>query len=233
MHPLTLVTTTPINRQTAKVLPKQRAIEQLRGPPLPGQRSLVLCFDGTGNKFQGTAADSNIVKIYSLLDRQDANQFHYYQPGIGTYIESRSLSHESWIGKVKSSYAKAKDMAVGTSFGDHVMSGYKFLMRYYNPGDAVYFFGFSRGAYTARFLAQMLDYVGLLSTGNEEMLHFAWKTFARWQMRTEHTEKEKLAKRDQFEFMQRFRETFSRPTERIKFIGLFDCVNSVPQFESA
>ncbi len=29
-------------------------------------------------------------------------------------------------------------------------------MRYYNPGDAVYFFGFSRGAYTARFLAQML-----------------------------------------------------------------------------
>ncbi len=61
MHPLTLVTTTPINRQTAKVLPKQRAIEQLRGPPLPGQRSLVLCFDGTGNKFQGTAADSNSV----------------------------------------------------------------------------------------------------------------------------------------------------------------------------
>ncbi|TKA30276.1 hypothetical protein B0A54_15354 [Friedmanniomyces endolithicus] len=233
MQPLTLVTSTPIIRPTAKALPKQHVVEQPPGPPQPSQRSLVLCFDGTGNKFQGTAADSNIVKIYSLLDRQDANQFHYYQPGIGTYIESRSLSHESWIGKMKSSYAKAKDMAVGTSFGDHVMAGYKFLMRYYNPGDAVYFFGFSRGAYTARFLAQMLDYVGLLSTGNEEMLHFAWKTFARWQMRTEHTEKEKLAKRDQFEFMRRFRETFSRPTERIKFTGLFDCVNSVPQFESA
>ncbi|KAK0346471.1 hypothetical protein LTR02_005090 [Friedmanniomyces endolithicus] len=246
VQPLTLVTSTPVDRKTTKAAPKQRRVEEPSGPSQPGQRSLVLCFDGTGNKFQGTAADSNsmlsllraslvrlvnsssVVKIYSLLDRQDANQ-----SGIGTYIESRSLSHESWIGKVKSSYAKAKDMAVGTSFGDHVMAGYKFLMRYYNPGDAVYFFGFSRGAYTARFLAQMLDYVGLLSTGNEEMLHFAWKTFARWQMRTEHTGKEKLAKRDQFEFMQRFRETFSRPTERIKFIGLFDCVNSVPQFESA
>jgi uncharacterized protein (DUF2235 family) len=45
-------------------------------------------------------------------------------------------------------------------------------MRYYNDGDAIYFFGFSRGAYTARFLAQMLDYVGLLSAGNEEMLRF-------------------------------------------------------------
>lgn len=40
---------------------------------------------------------------------------------------------------------------------------YKFLMRYYTPGDDIYFFGFSRGAYTARFLAEMLDHVGLLS----------------------------------------------------------------------
>jgi uncharacterized protein (DUF2235 family) len=36
-------------------------------------------------------------------------------------------------------------------------------MRYYTPGDDIYFFGFSRGAYTARFLAEMLDHVGLLS----------------------------------------------------------------------
>lgn len=42
-------------------------------------------------------------------------------------------------------------------------------MRYYNPGDDIFFFGFSRGAYTARFLAEMLDHVGLLSAGNEEM----------------------------------------------------------------
>jgi len=53
-------------------------------------------------------------------------------------------------------YIKAKDQAVGTSFGEHVMAGYKFLMRYYASGDHIYFFGFSRGAYTARFLAQML-----------------------------------------------------------------------------
>lgn len=39
----------------------------------------------------------------------------------------------------------------------------QFLMRYYTPGDDIFFFGFSRGAYTARFLAEMLDSVGLLS----------------------------------------------------------------------
>jgi uncharacterized protein (DUF2235 family) len=43
----------------------------------------------------------------------------------------------------------------------------QFLMRYYTPGDDIYFFGFSRGAYTARFLAEMLDHVGLLSVGTE------------------------------------------------------------------
>ncbi len=36
-----------------------------------------------------------------------------------------------------------------------------------------------------------------------------------------------------FEFMRAFRETFSRPVKRIRFLGLFDTVNSVPRFESA
>ena len=42
-------------------------------------------------------------------------------------------------------------------------------MRYYKPGDRIYIFGFSRGAFTARFLARMIAEVGLLSKGNEEM----------------------------------------------------------------
>ncbi|KAJ4344415.1 uncharacterized protein N0V89_012157 [Didymosphaeria variabile] len=160
------------------------------------RRKFILCFDGTGNKFSGTDADSNILKIYRLLDRNEDDQFHYYQPGIGTYVVTSSkkdVSSSSTFDRLKSWYIKAKDSAIGTSFAEHVMGGYKvstvmttgtanalywpeamtttepFLMRYYNPGDDVYFFGFSRGAYTARFLAEMLDHVGLLSAGNEEM----------------------------------------------------------------
>ena len=34
----------------------------------------------------------------------------------------------------------------------------------------LYIFGFSRGAYTARYLAEMLDYIGLLEAGNEELV---------------------------------------------------------------
>ncbi|EDU45471.1 repeatdomain containing protein [Pyrenophora tritici-repentis] len=204
-------------------------------------KKFVLCFDGTGNKFSGTDADSNILKIYRMLDRNGDDQFHYYQPGIGTYVTKAdgSMTRTGRWDKFQSWYAKAKDSAIGTSFDMHVMAGYRFLMRYYTPGDDIYFFGFSRGAYTARFLAEMLDHVGLLSAGNEEMCQFAWKTFQKWQCRLpdekrkDRTPGEKSEKHKLLEFMCAFRETFSRPVKPIRFLGLFDTVNSVPAFENA
>ena len=111
---------------------------------------------------------------------------------------------------------------LGTSFDEHVMGAYTFLMRYYSPGDDIFFFGFSRGSYTARFLAEMLDHVGLLSAGNEELIRFAWKTFAQWQQRHGQGSEEEEKKKQMFEFMRGFRETFSRPVRRIRFLGLFD-----------
>jgi uncharacterized protein (DUF2235 family) len=89
------------------------------------RRKFILCFDGTGNKFSGTDSDSNILKLYRMLDRSDGTQFHYYQPGIGTYVASQTLAHKSLAGRVRSWYMKSKDSAVGSSFGDHVMSGYR------------------------------------------------------------------------------------------------------------
>lgn len=108
-------------------------------------------------------------------------------------------------------------------------------MRYYAPGDEIYLFGFSRGAYVARFLAEMLDYVGLLGHGNEEMVVFAWKAFAQWQTRrhSAHTSSGREESRKLYEFMKGFRETFSMPVKRIRFLGLFDTVHSVPHFETA
>ena len=122
-------------------------------------------------------------------------------------------------------------------------------MQCYNDND-IFIFGFSRGAYVARFLAEMLDHVGLLSAGNEEMARFAWKAFSQWQEREDNTEEEKKKKNEMLEFLQAFRGTFSRPVRRIRFLGLFDTgepprllliclmidhdvVNSVPRFENA
>ncbi|KLJ06108.1 hypothetical protein EMPG_10445 [Blastomyces silverae] len=197
-------------------------------------KSFVLCFDGTGNKFTGDESDSNVLKIFRMLDRNQGQQFHYYQPGIGTYVTSTKVpSHAGAFSRIKRSWIKAKDAAIGSSFDHHVLAGYRFLMRYYSPGDEIFFFGFSRGAYIARFLAEMLDYVGLLTIGNEELVLFAWKTFSKWQQRTGTSETDIKKRHDLYNFMTAFRETFSRPIQRIRFLGLFDTVNSIPKFESA
>lgn len=170
------------------------------------------------------------------LDVRQTDTFTSRAAGIGTYVVSKSLSHTSLRSRFRSWYQKAKDSAVGSSFDQHVVGGYRFLMRFYSPGDEIYIFGFSRGAYIARFLAEMLDYVGLLSHGNEEMVAFAWKAFSQWQCRRTAGEGdiEGLKKKaEMYEFMKGFRETFSRPVRRIRFLGLFDTVNSVPRFETA
>ena len=143
-------------------------------------------------------------------------------------------SQKGISGRFTSAYQKAVDAAVGKSFDQHVMGGYRFLMRYYHPGDDIYMFGFSRGAYTARFLCEMLDHVGLVVQGNEEMVLFAWKTFSAWQMRAhDDSTQGKRKKEEMYNYMKAFRETFARPVKRVRFLGLFDTVNSVPRFENA
>ncbi|KAF2139466.1 uncharacterized protein K452DRAFT_275789 [Aplosporella prunicola CBS 121167] len=223
--------------------------ESNQDPPAgsPGQpgspRRLVLCFDGTGNKFHGSEVDTNIVKLYQMLERDKPGQFHYYQPGIGTYVKGQSRDTIfRIIPKIKSFIITTLDQAVGTSFSSHVLSGYRFIMRYYQPGDYIYIFGFSRGAYTARFLAEMLHDIGLLSKGNEEMVRFAWETFSNFQNAKGNTPDpdkpaDKAAERatkkinDLEQYMDSFKTTFCRPNVDVHFLGLFDCVNSVGQFE--
>ena len=38
------------------------------------ERELVLCFDGTGNTFRADGAESNILKIFRMLDRTKENR---------------------------------------------------------------------------------------------------------------------------------------------------------------
>jgi uncharacterized protein (DUF2235 family) len=168
-----------------------------------------------GNQFHGDSSDSNILKIFRMLDRSQGHGLHYYQPGIGTYVATAQLSARGSWEKLKNWYVKMKDSAVGTSFADHVVGGYKFLMQYYSPGDNIFMFGFSRGSYTARFLAEMIDWVGLITHGNEEMIQFAWRTFSKWKAMDSHSLEARRKQKKAYEFLVSFRETFSRPVRRI------------------
>ena len=90
-------------------------------------RNVILCLDGTSNKF--SQANTNVVKLYAMLDRQDPSQLMYYQPGIGT------MSPPGVWGKTKQWFVTHIDLAVAWLLEDHTCDAYRFLMRTYEPDD--------------------------------------------------------------------------------------------------
>ncbi|KAJ6483330.1 hypothetical protein C8R45DRAFT_904567 [Mycena sanguinolenta] len=175
-------------------------------PPEHPARTLVLCFDGTGNQFD--LDNSNIVEFFSMLSKADrTKQMVYYQAGIGTYT-TPEIATPFWA-----NISMLLDTALAFSLHAHVIGGYEFLMQNYMAGDRICIFGFSRGAYTARSLAGMLHKVGLLPVCNHQQVPFAYKMFTRtddigWQQSNA------------------FKKAFSIDVP-IEFIGVWDTVNSV------
>lgn len=165
-----------------------------------------------------------------MLDDDAASQHSYYQPGFGTYESSTWLSRNP--GRLKSRYLRAKDAITGAAYPQHVMAAYRWIMRHYSPGDSIYVLGCSRGAFVARILAEMLDHVGLLRSGNDDLIRFAWKTFAYWKKSCTQWDSRPRKRDEQLSYMKSFRETFCRPVPQIRFLGLFDLVNSVPRIET-
>ena len=166
-----------------------------------GGRTIVVCLDGTGDKFDSD--NSNIVHLVSCLKKDDPSQVTYYQAGIGTYSS----------GGLSSGASAALDMAVGSGLGLHVRDAYHFLMHTYKEGDKICIFGFSRGAYTARCVAGMVHKVGLLPPRNLQQIPFAYEFYAN------DTQAGWLQS-------EAFKKTFSIEVN-VYFLGVFDSVASV------
>jgi uncharacterized protein (DUF2235 family) len=125
-------------------------------------KNIVLCCDGTGNEYG--SHNTNVVDMFTPIVR-DADQVAYYDPGIGTF---------SIFGRV---LGKRIGTILGQGFGwglrENIEDAYLYLMDRYQPGDRVFLFGFSRGAFTARCLAGMLHKVGLLQKGSVNLIPYA------------------------------------------------------------
>ncbi|KAJ7250017.1 hypothetical protein B0H12DRAFT_684586 [Mycena haematopus] len=169
-------------------------------------RTLVLCFDGTSEQYDGY--NTNPVKLFALLKKDDSReQLCYYQSGVGTYLAPGMVSPLLQWG------AKVLDTAFAIYLNDHVMDGYSFLMDNYRAGDKICIFGFSRGSYTARALAGMLHKVGLLPHGNQEQVPFAYKMY----------QKTSAAG---IQLAAGYKQTFCQ-TVQVEFLGIWETVSSV------
>ncbi len=169
-------------------------------------KNLVICCDGTGEEYGDN--NSNVVKIYSVLENS-ARLVTYYHPGLGT-LGSRFAPTK--LGRF---WSKVKGLAFGAGLMDNLTDAYVFLMNQYEEGDAIYLFGFSRGAYTVRALAAFLRMFGLMRKGNESLVPYAIRRF-----------RKKIRNKDAFKYAQGFKQTFSREC-RPHFLGVWDTVSSV------
>jgi len=174
-------------------------------------KNIVICCDGTGNEYGDN--NSNVVKLYSTLIIDPQRQIGYYHPGVGTM--GAPTAHN----KMSELWSQAMGLAFGAGLLANVGDAYRYLMNTYEDGDNVYLFGFSRGAYTARALAGVLHMFGLLNPGNEGLIPYVIRMYAR---RTRNAD----GMTHTFEVAEGFKFTFCRHCP-LHFVGVWDTVSSV------
>lgn len=137
-------------------------------------RRLVICCDGTWQSSVSSKENvpSNITKLCRLIarmgtDKDNASKkFHqivYYDSGIGT-------------GALSSSEAKRQG-GTGAGLAENVIEAYNFIVMNYEPGDEIFCFGFSRGAYTARAVAGLVSDIGVIKPIHMQFFPDLYRTY--------------------------------------------------------
>jgi hypothetical protein len=110
-------------------------------------KNIVLLSDGTGNS-AAKLFKTNVWRIYDALDlRYPFQQVAYYDDGVGT----STFRPLALLGG-----------AIGFGLKRNVLRLYRFLCEQYEPGDLIYAFGFSRGAFTIRVLMALVANQGII-----------------------------------------------------------------------
>lgn len=172
-------------------------------------KRIVICADGTWNlrdqidKDTGKRRPSNVTKVARavLPSGKGVAQVVFYHDGLGT--------------------SGGLDKFTGGAFGDgierNIRELYRSIVYNYVPGDDLFFFGFSRGAFTVRTLAGFMNAVGLLQKDDDYWLPEIYDCYAHGQ------------RPGSAEWAQAFHrvEQPPLPCPPIKFIGVWDTVGSL------
>ncbi len=165
-------------------------------------KRLICCLDGTWNSDDDGAVPTNVVKIHRAILPEDAagvvQQSHYVK-GIASTKDTR---------------AQFLKGAVGYEVSDRIQDGYRFLVDTYEPGDEIFLFGFSRGAFEARSLAGFISLLGIAKRGAGFSVADAWTLY-----------RQSPAKRAAAD-LERLRAAAHYPAP-IKCVGVWDTVGNI------
>jgi uncharacterized protein (DUF2235 family) len=184
-------------------------------------KNVVVCCDGTANEF--AKHNTNVVKLYSVLQHDPAVQATYYHPGIGTMEPAGALTTFARKG------TKLLGMAIGYGLEYDIRDAYVFVMNHFQEGDRLFLFGFSRGAYTARAVASLIRMYGVIRPGNEPLVPYAIRMM-RGITRSQSPGREDVA--EYFRLAEAFKGTMSGVACLPHFVGVWDTVSSVGWIEN-
>ena len=104
----------------------------------------VIILDGTMSSLK-PGCETNAGRTYRLLSEIGAPVSVFYEAGV-QWADWRSTHH----------------VMLGRGLNRQIKRAFGYLASRYRPGDQIFFFGYSRGAYAVRSLAGVIDKVGLL-----------------------------------------------------------------------
>src|SRR3954469_3971207 len=170
-------------------------------------RRLVVCCDGTWNEpdrnSRGGGGPTNVTKLALGVAGKDAEgneQLIHYEKGVGTRR-----------------FERFSGGTFGFGLSRKLIAGYRFLVEACDPGDELYFFGFSRGAFTARSLAGLVRNSGILRGEHRDMVMDAYRLY---RSREPGNAPSEAAATE-------FRARYSHPDADITFIGVWDTVGAL------
>ncbi len=172
-------------------------------------KKIVVCCDGTWNKPEVRLdrkryRPTNVLRVaraVSPVDDHGHHQIIYYDSGVGT---------DGGIGY------RMLGGATGYGLSSRIIKAYRFVCHNYVAGDELYFFGFSRGAYTVRALAGMIGAVGLLYSTDLHKLPTAFRYY------NTHPQKRK-----NLPFYDEFIASHHTRQITIRFLGVWDTVGAL------
>lgn len=167
-------------------------------------RRLIICNDGTWNspddEDRGKVKPTNITKISRAIlpvDQHGISQIVFYDEGVGTGFGEKAVGGITGFGLSK-----------------NIVEGYQFLSHNYQPGDELYFFGFSRGAYTSRSLVGLINRIGLVT---KDDIFYLPRLFEHYREGAASDEIDAFC----------LEKSITRHTPKVKMLGVFDTVGSL------
>lgn len=169
-------------------------------------KRIVICADGTWNRPEKDPRKdhpTNVQRIAQAIQPRAADgiaQQAFYDDGLGWY-------QTPW----SSGFA-------GNGVQGSIIDAYRYVVQNYEPGDELFFFGFSRGAYVVRSLCGLINNCGILKRAHTRLIHSAFDHYKRAWPDYAPAGKASVA----------FRRQYAQPKSRtVKFVGVWDTVGAM------